>query len=192
MVSTTQQHEQCVCASHATCMQCADTRCCCSAVCSDALRMEPAAKRSHHADKVNIGVPQRAPRCNEASWSALSHADMFASVSLLSRAILPSTPVKQQAAKRQCQQPTCAFATTTAARAHVQSVTPQQQLQQPVPLHLHRCSHCRVKSTCRPWSALLSLCCTSRATQGSRSVNSSPSLSRQCGNGLSATIKREK
>jgi hypothetical protein len=132
-------------------MRCADTRCVCCAVCRDALRMEQTAKRSHHAEEVSSGVPRPAPHAMSSAWTPLSRGAVFVGASLLSPAILPSTRAAQQAATRKCPQPTYAFATTTAANAHVQPIIllpqPQQPLLLPRPLRLCRCSAVRAAAS---------------------------------------------
>src|SRR4051812_12761224 len=67
-------------------MKYADTRCCCSAVCSDALRMEQTAKRSHHADKVSSGVSQHGPRADASLMGPLSHTSVCCCVPVRTRA----------------------------------------------------------------------------------------------------------
>lgn len=64
---------------------------CCSCRCErDPPAMEAPAKRSHHADKVSSGVPQRAPRGDGSAWPPLSRAAVLMCCVLLSSAILPA------------------------------------------------------------------------------------------------------
>ena len=48
--------------------------CCCQLCQQVRQRMEATTPRSHHADKVSVGVPQPAPHGNDTLWSPLSHA----------------------------------------------------------------------------------------------------------------------
>ena len=58
----------------ALCVQLAHSRSTCCTGCRYALRMDPSAARSHHADKVRSGVPQRAPRAMCSARTPLSRA----------------------------------------------------------------------------------------------------------------------
>ena len=126
------------------CARFTDTCRCCHGAGEDSLRMQSAAKRSHHAEKVSSGMPQRAPHEMSSAWTPLSHTVVFVSCSAwvclgacvdcsihASSAALSAVPSKE-------------IGFTSVLPAIMSVATPPLLLQSPLPLrlllHLSRCS----------------------------------------------------
>ena len=139
------------------------TLCGCCAAVREELRMDPPAKRSHHAEKVRSGVPQLAPRSDAAQQGPLSRHAALVCCALL----LPAPDCRSSAATARAGSSGPATARTSAwTAADCTSVEVQSRLLQLQPI-LPRLrllsSLCLARSICRQWSAPPSQCCTCRA-----------------------------
>ena len=126
------------------CTRFTDTCRCCDGTGEDSLKMQSAANRSHHAEKVSSGVPQCAHMEICQAWTALSHASVLVPCSAwvclgacvdcsihASSVALSALPSKE-------------IGITSVLPAIMSVATPPLLLQSPLPLrlllHLSRCS----------------------------------------------------